>query len=315
MPDVVNALKFQKKMIAVENEYLQKIEGYRTEARRVLLDIVTRDGVSRQAVQQMTHTIGDLGTNIVGAGAQASREIRKHVQNYTRKQMELAKRAGLTDSTDLAPILNRGAAKAQDGEQSYMTNASAWLGQLETSLQIQAAKLRISNASPQEITDRLLNERLADGRASVWLANGNQAQQEEQGNVWAYGVGLLGAYLAIYNETQPETEYKQQAIAAIDKRTTDCCLRVHGQIQPMEEPFQLTGTPRYADEIQDPPFHWYCRTAEALYHEDFEQFGIPTEKMRDMADLEMEARELTGRRVTIHPSHATSRRIGALPSS
>lgn len=310
MPDVANALKFQKKMIATENEYIRQVEAYRAETRRVLLDILARDGVSRAGVNQMVNAIADLSRNAQTAGSASSREVRRHVTNYMRRNAEMAKRVGLTDSSDISPVVNARSQVAQDGEQSYMTSESAWMNQLEISIQTQAAKLRISNASRDEQIDRLLSENLADGRASVWLVNSNLAKSEETSNLWTYGVGLLGAYLSAFNEQQ-EATYQKQAIATIDERTTDCCLRVHGQIQPLDEPFHLTGTPRYADEIQDPPFHWYCRTAEALYHESFEEIGIPTSKMQEAADLELEARERTKTRVEIHPSHATSRRFGA----
>lgn len=313
MPDVVNAVKFQKKILGIEAAYLQRIQTYRKEARRVLLDIVTRDGVSRPAVNQMVNTLTDLSRNISGAAGITAKDIRYTVQNYTRKNIELANRAGLAKSVDMSPVLNRGANAAADGEQSYMTNQSAWLASIETSIQTQAAKLRMSQAAPNEIVDRLLSEKMADGRASVWASSGNLAKTEEVSNVWNYAVGLLGAYLAIFNDVQePETTdkivYMKQAIATIDERTTDCCLQAHGQIQPIDEPFQLNGTPRYADEVQDPPFHWYCRTSEALYHEAFEEFGIPTETMRSAAREELDARGEDDNRAPIYPSHATSRR-------
>lgn len=99
-----------------------------------------------------------------------------------------------------------------------------------------------------------------------------------------------------------------QAVAAIDERTTDCCLRVHGQVQRLDRPFRLTGTPRYADKQDHPPFHWYCRTAEALLRED--QVGDRlTREMVDAALAELGARGPDGRnRVEIHPSDARSRR-------
>jgi len=59
-------------------------------------------------------------------------------------------------------------------------------------------------------------------------------------------------------------EYGRQAIAAIDERTTETCCWVHGQWQAMGEPFKLIGEPRYADEMQAPPFHHACRTVVAL---------------------------------------------------
>lgn len=98
----------------------------------------------------------------------------------------------------------------------------------------------------------------------------------------------------------------KQTIAAIDERTTDCCLRAHGQIVPLDKKFRLTGTPRYADKLDWTPFHWWCRSSVALYLPEFED-GI-TQEMVGAAQAEITAREETGERVEIHPAHARSRR-------
>jgi hypothetical protein len=307
MPDIAAALKFQKKIITIEKDYLKQIGAYRQETRRVLLEIIDRGGVSRTAVAQMQKEIDFLGRKVSTLAGVAGNEVRKTVGNYTRKQVQLAERVGLTDNADIAPVLRLGEPIVKDATEAYMTSESAWVAQLQTSLQVQSAKLRIGNASSEEISDRLISERLADGRASVWAMAGVQAAKEETQNLWAMAGGLVGGYLALFNETQSEVNYQKQAIAAIDERTTDCCLRVHGQIQPLDEPFQLDGTPRYADEVQDPPFHWYCRSSETLYEETFEEIGIPTSEMEDAAAAELKARE-DGTRQEIHPSHATSRR-------
>lgn len=63
---------------------------------------------------------------------------------------------------------------------------------------------------------------------------------------------------------------QKQAVAAIDDRTTDCCLRVHGQITDLDEPYKLTGTPRFADAMMFPAFHWRCRTSSVAYHPAFD---------------------------------------------
>lgn len=60
------------------------------------------------------------------------------------------------------------------------------------------------------------------------------------------------------------TRFRRQAIATLSGHTTDCCLRVHGQVVELDQPFTLTGTPRFADTLMDPPFHHYCRTVTAL---------------------------------------------------
>lgn len=75
-----------------------------------------------------------------------------------------------------------------------------------------------------------------------------------------------------------QVQFKKQAVAALDARTTDCCLHVHGQVVEVDEPFHLVGTPRYADDIDWPPFHWYCRTSGVLYQEKFDE-GL-TDKMQ-----------------------------------
>jgi hypothetical protein len=81
-----------------------------------------------------------------------------------------------------------------------------------------------------------------------------------------------GLALAGYSGTIDQTlaangatgDFKKQAIAALDARTTDCCRRVHGQVVGLNEQFRLTGTPRFAGRMRAPPFHWYCRSTLAL---------------------------------------------------
>lgn len=76
-------------------------------------------------------------------------------------------------------------------------------------------------------------------------------------------------------------DFDKQAIAALDGRTTECCINVHGQIRKLDEPFKLTGTPRFSDERDQPPFHWRCRTAMALYRADYDD-GM-TQRLRSAA--------------------------------
>jgi hypothetical protein len=77
-----------------------------------------------------------------------------------------------------------------------------------------------------------------------------------------------------------DLKIQKQAIAQIDNRTTDCCLRVQGQIQDFDKPFRLTGTPRYADKVEWPPFHWWCRTSIVLYMKEFD-LGLTQEMLEE----------------------------------
>ena len=103
-------------------------------------------------------------------------------------------------------------------------------------------------------------------------------------------LGSRGHEVTSHVETESAWEdFKRQAIAAIDERTTDTCLRVHGQVVGMTDPFKLTGTPRYADEVPAPPFHDYCRTAVVLVRNE-DVNDRTTNLMRDAARAEINAR-------------------------
>ncbi len=95
--------------------------------------------------------------------------------------------------------------------------------------------------------------------------------------------------------------WKKQAVAALDNRTTDCCLRVHGQIQPFSRPFILTGTPRYADRMDWPGFHPWCRTAGVLYLDEYDS-GL-TERMTGAAAGILEERA-NGKFIDRNPADA-----------
>lgn len=307
MPDIQVATTFIKKLTAVETEYLRQVEVKRREARRAWLDILTREGVSRSAVGQLRGEIQSLRREISALGREAGHDIRRTVGNYTRKQIDMARRAGLP-VVEPAQLEVSNSDIQRDGEEAFLTSSPVWLNTLESNLDVAAARLRMAGADDAAILARLVSETVGDGRVSLWRSSGNEAQLEETRDVWTYASGLIAAYLATMNQLVTATEYKKQAIATIDERTTDCCLRVHGQIQPLDKPFKLTGTPRFSDRVPDPPFHWYCRTTEVLYNEKFEEFGISTAQIRDAANAEIEARDRTGTREEIYPSHATARR-------
>lgn len=95
--------------------------------------------------------------------------------------------------------------------------------------------------------------------------------------------------------------FQKQVVAALDGRTTDCCLRAHGQIVPLDGQFHLTGTPRFSDRLSWTPFHWSCRSAVTLYLPDFDD-GF-TQKMIDGAKYVLAQRKL-GKNPDQHPADA-----------
>lgn len=77
------------------------------------------------------------------------------------------------------------------------------------------------------------------------------------------------AVLALIGALKPAMQgtgraWGKQAIAAIDDRTTACCLGVHGQIVPEDKLFHTTGPPAWADYQDWSPFHWNCRTSVGM---------------------------------------------------
>lgn len=102
-------------------------------------------------------------------------------------------------------------------------------------------------------------------------------------------------------------DFLRQAVAAIDERTTDCCLRVHGQVVGMREDFVLTGTPRFAERLRNPPFHEYCRSSVCLVRQE-DAGDTLTQQMVEAAEREVTLRETTGTRRVITPAHARSGR-------
>lgn len=93
---------------------------------------------------------------------------------------------------------------------------------------------------------------------------------------------------AIAELAQEVPAVKKQVVAVVGQNTTDCCLRAHGQIQPVDRPFVLTGTPRFADQMMHCPFHWNCRSSIAMHHPIFErEGGLTTASMRAAADAQL----------------------------
>ncbi len=125
------------------------------------------------------------------------------------------------------------------------------------------------------------------------------------GSEWSKGAlsaERLARRLVIHAENAARTEFiqqaavgipelKRQAVAVVASNTTDCCLRVHGQVVGVDEPFRLTGEPRFASEMMHPPFHWNCRTAAAAWHPRFEAGGLTTVNMQASAKAELKRRQ------------------------
>lgn len=104
-----------------------------------------------------------------------------------------------------------------------------------------------------------------------------------------------------------QDQWGWQVQAAIDERTTECCLEAHGQVIPLDGQFYLTGEPHYAEYMSKPPFHWYCRSVAALVRLDQADDAL-TDEMLGAAKDELAQRRKGERGTTTTPVNAVSRR-------
>ncbi|MFN8493125.1 MAG: hypothetical protein U0350_36315 [Caldilineaceae bacterium] len=140
-----------------------------------------------------------------------------------------------------------------------------------------------------ESLDRLVGRVMAPGvtgnGASPWRRGELSAELATRRLVITSGNGAKQAALQEAQQVVPAIQ--KQAVATIGPNTTDCCLRVHGQIQPIDQLFELIGTPRFADRMQYPGFHWCCRTGITMWHPVFERSGLTTANMRKSAEAQL----------------------------
>lgn len=137
------------------------------------------------------------------------------------------------------------------------------------------------------LQSRIVEALLISGNLDMILGDEQRIGVLRPGDVLLAGAFWLSttmwsSFSGVVQKFQGEKKLQKQAIAAIDNRTTDCCLRVHGQVVDLDGSFKLTGTPRYADEMEWSPFHGWCRTAVALYDKRYD-LDI-TDQMTDAAD-------------------------------
>lgn len=134
-----------------------------------------------------------------------------------------------------------------------MAMTNAWVGIVEQQERLILATLA-TGADPalilgSDTTVGLLRPDTVTREGAHWLAV-------------AAGLALIGALQPAMQGTG--RAWGKQAIAAIDAVTTECCLRVHGQVVPENKPLHTTGSPAFAEWQNWSPFHWNCRTSVGM---------------------------------------------------
>ena len=278
---------------------------------------------AQHTTRELRVLFGRLGTEehprgaVKVAYANAKRALRDVLGRYTGilalgEAREVL--VGLRQSVEQAARENLAAAEAL-GQRQAMREAEAWgLTLVDVPSRLDVALRGMMSPVDAQIDFALTTIALEVDPALI-IGDDTREGALRSSEVTKRGNGLLAA-MAILTMAgmlwpgieRAERPWSKQAIAAIDERTTDCCLQVHGQIVPMDSGlFRLTGTPRYADEMEWTPFHDHCRTSIVTVPTELSEDEL-TAQMRDAARAELQAREETGERVEIHPAHARSRR-------
>ena len=292
---------YQRSLSGIERTWVSSISNeYRT-IRGDLLEVLSTYGLSSIAKSKVREIYTGMRSKVDMVSQTEVQKIVQVSQAYTQTQVKRLKDHKIGSiSTVPAP------------DTVKIANISQTLADpewIDYSLGIMLSEMsRISlSGDDQEAIERLLGVKLMDGKASPYRKGKNAMKSSTVLGVWGGGSAVL-AHLYGLVDGREQTDYQRQACCAIDERTTNCCLNVHGQIVEMKGKFHLIGYPSFAMFMENPPFHWYCRTAIVLYHAKMDDYGISTQMMENYAKMELLARATTGQVVEIHPAHATSRR-------
>ena len=245
---------------------------------------------------------GALGTGNVTSAANLSvandilRELRIGVEEAVRLNLAEAARVGGTHAA--RELALHGLPAVADAPVGLANAQQAVLAQYDA----QAAQVRGALAAGSGAATLI-----GDG-SRVGLLSPAPVVREAAGWLATAAVGgYVGSVRGAVERAGAPEAFVQQAVAAIDERTTNCCLIVHAQTQPFGSPFVLRGTPRYADQLERPGFHEYCRTTLALVRVEEARDAL-SQRMAGAARAELTARKATGERRGISPASATSRR-------
>ncbi|NOK59131.1 MAG: hypothetical protein GFH27_549283n409 [Chloroflexi bacterium AL-W] len=283
MPDLRQSLFFIRAVRALEGRYLSGVLGVWESSRPALLASLSG---STWSIQRYTDVMEQAGRAIASRGQQHIPQIVDVVSSYVHHQRETLNYLGLTASQaaiELEPATLHAFAPIYSGLPAWRAGA---YGTILTDVQ----RLQASGQTNATIAATVTAQEITNGRVSAWRRANVALQVAATGAIWnAVNGALHHSYKQL--EKIDQRGYQKQAIAAVDGRTTRCCLNVHGQIRELDEMFHLTGTPRYGDYLLQPAFHDQCRTVMALYAPEMEMIGATTEELRRTAKTERDRRK------------------------
>lgn len=292
MPDLRAKRGYHSRLLKVEQDTVRAIKGQMRDWRRRAVEEGISRGVFSPAYQAW----------LIGPGG---RELEERLTRTMLGRMPVVERVAGEYAAEQFRTLSRffevpevtEAMEATKGARDALARLNlqnpSWAGKMTAGLVAGIARLASAGEDTGRALDDLFSDSLAGGRASPYrVAEGAVGTAIGLG-LWSTSQGILNR---LYNWGQRETDRQwfHQVIAAIDPNTTETCLLAHGQIQPINEPFQLEGTPRFEDEMMATPFHHGCRSVVSAYVEEMEQVGVETDTMLEEAQAERARRTSAG---------------------
>jgi hypothetical protein len=259
-PDTISpsgALDLMRRL-SLLNQIDSRVKEVETGVGRILRTAVT--AAVELAVDQVSREIGLL-----------PRELRPDIGRYAMLDTATIERFIPIAMADIAGI------------------AQSTISQLQSQLQ---TGLATGQSFPQLVRRLFAVE--GEGGVSPWANGRNSAVLMARRTVITANNSAKGEALNKINEAGGVTVQKQ-VVASVGPRTTETCLKAHGQIRDTDQPFRLDGEPRFAREMMAPSFHWNCRTSIAMYHPAFERGGLTTPNMQREAAAELARREAAKR--------------------
>jgi len=191
----------------------------------------------------------------------AGKNLTKYVRDYSRGLLETMFDQGEEEASQQLALYNIKPVPVARSERNQMVSGS--LDYLQSIVEAQAARM-----STFALQGTPVEEIIGDERHVGILRDSDVLSDLAALLIELFFYGFFGSA----NQSGDDlTQIGKIAVAAIDNRTTQCCLHVHGQIQiPITKPFVTTYPPAWSDRQDSPPFHYYCRTAIALYLPQFD---------------------------------------------
>lgn len=258
--------QFQSRLTQIEDDTIAAIEREYRQTRFEILGAITDLGADNPALfDQIRVILAQLSIKLIEVGVALVDSLRPAMEDYARQQFEGLGLEGLDfdqywaeTEAEREGILNSIHNRLLDAVSTIQARFhSALVDMQQAKEEGGAIALRLAALLP------------VDGRVSEWRHGRNLLDSEIQKAIWGTAMAGVMLIFLLLNSRLKEQGVKvkgkqarivKTAIATLDKRTTQTCFRVDGQVQPVNKPFKLTGTPRYANEKMLNPFHDYCRT-------------------------------------------------------